>query len=358
MQKAVDHIRKSGIKTKRIAAEFGFLPYDAAQRLRAAFPDADWVDALYVLERQRVKKSPEELQMLKHASEAVIDSMQAVIAKTPPGTTKADIVEALRREETNRGLTFEYCLITVGTSHNRAPSEQKWEQGEILSLDSGGNYHGYIGDLCRMAIQRRAGCRTRGSARRDREHPARRLQADPRRRAWARRFMPPPTPLVQKSKHHNHLEFLAHGMGLVSHEGAAARRARAGALSGRHTRDEPLEAGMVVSVETTLLHPARLHQARGHRGRDRRRPRDLRRRPARLEQGGHGLRPRVPAQAGRPSARRSAREQCNYDCCDSPACYDAGMSGDFTASLSRRSPPPSRATAAPPSPGSRTAPAA
>ena len=46
MQKAVDYIRKAGIKTKRIAAEFGFLPYDAANVLRAAFPDADWVDAL------------------------------------------------------------------------------------------------------------------------------------------------------------------------------------------------------------------------------------------------------------------------------------------------------------------------
>ena len=53
----------------------------------------------------------------------------------------------------NRGLTFEYCLITAGTSLNRAPSDQVWGAGDILSLDSGGNYKGYIGDLCRMAIQ-------------------------------------------------------------------------------------------------------------------------------------------------------------------------------------------------------------
>ena len=81
MQKAVDHMRKIGLKPKRIATEFGFLPYDASQVLRAAFPDAEWVDALYVLERQRVKKSAEELKLLKYASEAVIESMQAVIAR-------------------------------------------------------------------------------------------------------------------------------------------------------------------------------------------------------------------------------------------------------------------------------------
>ena len=81
MQKAVEHMRKIGLKPKRIATEFGFLPYDASQVLRAAFPDAEWVDALYVLERQRVKKSAEELKLLKYASEAVIESMQAVIAR-------------------------------------------------------------------------------------------------------------------------------------------------------------------------------------------------------------------------------------------------------------------------------------
>ena len=78
--------------------------------------------------------------------------MMAAIATHGPGSTKAEIAEALRREEVNRGLTFEYCLIAAGTSHNRAPSDQRWEEGDVLSVDSGGNYHGYIGDLARMAI--------------------------------------------------------------------------------------------------------------------------------------------------------------------------------------------------------------
>ena len=78
--------------------------------------------------------------------------MQAVIAKHGPGTTKQELADALKVEEVNRGLTFEYCLIAAGASHNRAPSPQRWEKGDVLSVDSGGNYHGYIGDLARMAI--------------------------------------------------------------------------------------------------------------------------------------------------------------------------------------------------------------
>ena len=74
MQKAVEHIRKDRPQAQAASpTEFGFLPYDASQVLRAAFPDAEWVDALFVLERQRVKKSAEELKSLKCASEAVID---------------------------------------------------------------------------------------------------------------------------------------------------------------------------------------------------------------------------------------------------------------------------------------------
>jgi Xaa-Pro aminopeptidase len=61
---------------------------------------------------------------------------------------------------------------------------------------------------------------------------------------------------VLKSKHHNNMEFLAHGMGLVSHE--APRLTDSGPVP--YPADDagkPLEAGMVVSVETTLKHPTR-----------------------------------------------------------------------------------------------------
>ena len=255
MQKAVDTIRKSGLPTKRIAVEFGFLPYDAALVLRAAFPDADWVDALYVLERQRAKKSPEELVKLRFASEAVIASMQAVIAAHGPGTSKSDIVEALRREETDRGLTFEYCLITCGTSMNRAGSAQVWGEGDIMSLDSGGNYHGYIGDVCRMAIQGEPDAELEDLLG-EIESIQRAAMAPMRAGVLGAEIYAAGEALRTRSKHHNNLDFLAHGMGLVSHE--APRLTDRGPVPyPAADADRPLEAGMVVSVETTLMHPTR-----------------------------------------------------------------------------------------------------
>ena len=86
--------------------------------------------------------------------------------------SKQEIVDALRREETNRGLAFEYCLLTLGSSHNRAVSPQRWQKGEVLSIDSGGNYHGYIGDLCRMAVLGEPDAELRGHSGRDRDGAA------------------------------------------------------------------------------------------------------------------------------------------------------------------------------------------
>ena len=223
--------------------------------LRSAFPDADWVDALYVLERQRAKKSADELAKLKIASEAVLASMQAVIASHGPGSTKADVVEALRREETDRGLTFEYCLIICGTGFNRAPSDQKWEQGDIMSIDSGGNYRGYIGDICRMAIQGAPDAELEDLLA-EIETIQRAAMQPVRAGVLGREIYAAGEPLRAKSKHHNHLDFLAHGMGMVSHE--APRLTDRGPVPyPNEYADEPLEAGMVVSVETTLLHPVR-----------------------------------------------------------------------------------------------------
>jgi Xaa-Pro aminopeptidase len=255
MEKAVDYLRRLAPNAKRLAIETAFIPLDSAAVLRKAFPNAEFVDALFVLERLRARKTPHELEMLKIASDAVIDSMEAVFKNFGPGATKNELTEALRREETQRGLTFDYCLIAAGSSLNRAPSDQRWEKGDVLSIDSGGNYHGYIGDVARMGV---AG-----------EPDAELVDLLAEVEAIEQASMQPiragvlgseiyaaADAVLHKSKLHNHTHFLAHGMGLVSHE--APRLTNSGPVPyDAYDATRPLETGMVVSVETTLQHPRR-----------------------------------------------------------------------------------------------------
>jgi Xaa-Pro aminopeptidase len=255
MQKAIEHIKKSGIRSAGVGAELGFLPVDAGRALQDAFPGSKLTDCLFVLERMRAIKTPEELKKLKLASEAVIDSMKAVIANHAPGATKAQLTEALRREETNRGLTFDYCLITAGTSLNRAPSDQVWGKGDILSLDSGGNYHGYIGDICRMAIHGEPDAELEDMLG-DIEEIQRASFKPIKAGVMGGDVYAAGEARLAQSKYHNNTHFLAHGMGLVSHE--APRLTSSGPVPyDDYDAHRPLETGMVISVETTMQHPKR-----------------------------------------------------------------------------------------------------
>ena len=179
--------------------------------------------------------------------------MLATIGWAREGTTKAEIIERLRREEVGRGLHFDYCLLTLGSSHNRAPSGQAWAAGEVLSIDSGGNLDGYIGDLARMgvlgepdaeledllaeveAVQQAAFAEVRAGA--------------PGRGIGARALE-----VMAEGPNGGVSEFFAHGMGLISHEAPFLMQNR---MYDPVDADRPLEAGMVISVETTMQHPRR-----------------------------------------------------------------------------------------------------
>lgn len=255
IEKAAAYARQLVRKGGALGVELAFIPANSEATLRKMLPDVEIKDALFVLERLRVRKTPEELEKLRLASELVIDSMLAVIKSHGPGATKAELTEALRREETARGLVFDYCLITAGSSHNRAPSDQRWEKGDVLSVDSGGNYHGYIGDLARMGIAGEPDAELEDLLA---EVEATQQAAFKPIRAGVNgvEIYAAAEPVLKKSKLHNHYEFLAHGMGLVSHE--APRLTNAGPVPyDAYDAQRPLEAGMVISVETSLLHPKR-----------------------------------------------------------------------------------------------------
>lgn len=254
-QLAAEHIQRLGLHKARIGLEMAFLPADAFLALRAALPDATLTDALVPLERLRAVKTPDELALLRQASEKVVESMLAVISGHGPGSTKRQMVEALKREETARGMTFEYCLITAGRNHNRAPSDQVWNQGDVLSIDSGGNYKGYIGDVCRMGILGEPDAELVDLLG---EIDAIQMAARQPIKAGARGgdVFPPALALLDRSSNKAYTHFTAHGMGIISHE--APRLTGTGFVPyPGYDEDRPLQAGMVISIETTMLHPTR-----------------------------------------------------------------------------------------------------
>jgi Xaa-Pro aminopeptidase len=256
MQRVVEHIAKLGPGVRRVGIEAAFIPADAEKTLRSGLSNVDVVDAFFPLERLRAVKSPKEIEYLQLASERVVESMNIVYAQAAPGKTKQELAEALRVEEVKRGLAFDYCLIAAGTSLNRAPSEQKLQAGDVLSIDSGGNYHGYIGDLARMGV---VGNKPDGEL--DEllgfvEEVQMASRKPIRAGAQGGSICAVGERMLAASPHKAYTHFMAHGMGLVSHE--APRLMDGGPVPyPGYDIGRPLEAGMVLSIETTKKHPKR-----------------------------------------------------------------------------------------------------
>ena len=251
---AVGHLKKLGNTVRRIGVETAFIPADAYSALHEGLPDVEMVDALFPLERLRARKSAAELDYLRIASERIM--MMVVFASARPGKTKKELADQLRQEEISRDLNFDYCLITAGTSLNRAPSDQVLKPGDVFSLDSGSNYKGYIGDLCRMGILGEPDAELRDLlAAIDEVQQAARKPIKPS--GTGNEIYAVAEKVWQASPHRAAIvDFTAHGMGIVAHE-APRLSDKAPQKYPGYDADRPLEQGMVISIETTMNHPTR-----------------------------------------------------------------------------------------------------
>lgn len=255
IEQAIKHLKSMGVSSGRIGVEPPFLPWDAHDALRDQMPDAELKDATFTLENLRAVKTPAELSLLRKASEGITDAMQSTIAASGEGDTKNEIIERLRQEETKRGLIFDYCLLTLGSSLNRAGSDQKWQQGEVLSIDSGGNLEGYIGDICRMGILGEPDAELidlLGEIEEIQQAAFAQIKAG----AHGAEAVAAGKAALQRQPHKEMTDFFAHGMGLVSHETPFLLTNHPVKYEGRDA-DTPLKAGMVLSIETHMQHPQR-----------------------------------------------------------------------------------------------------
>ncbi|QAB19000.1 aminopeptidase P family protein [Leucobacter muris] len=254
MEFALEAVRERLGTRARLGIESSFLPIDALPVLESR-GSYDLADAEFLLERLRACKNETELELVEQASDRTVDAILDVFGQLEPGMTKRDAVERLRLAEVERGLIFEYCLVSAGSNFNRAASDDRLEEGDVICLDSGGNYRGYIGDLARMGVL--------GAPDAELEEALAEIDAVQQAArevivagALGREVIAAGDARAAQSPFSDKLAYVTHGMGLISHE--APRITASGPVPYPDTdADSPLQPGMVLSVETTLWHERR-----------------------------------------------------------------------------------------------------
>jgi Xaa-Pro aminopeptidase len=244
VEAAIQSIRHLGLTQGTIGVELPFFPADAFLAIRQALPQATFIDATILLDELRARKSPTELAHLRTVYDRTAEGIQAAFAASRPGITTAAVADRVRREMAERGLTFLWSFTCAGPGTLRAPSRERWEPGRVLHIDAGGEDRGYLADICRM------GCMGEPPPL-ARELHAACLDVQGRVRRLVRAGLPCKDVLlegeriIRKHRLAAYGRFVAHGIGMVSHEQPEISP----------TNSRPLKAGMVLSIETDFVHP-------------------------------------------------------------------------------------------------------
>ncbi|WFP17410.1 M24 family metallopeptidase [Citricoccus muralis] len=139
-------LRRDGVTASRIGVEDDFLPVMTRARIQDAFPDAELVDVSQAAMRQRMIKSAEEIEVIKHGARIGDLGGEAIKEAIREGITEYEVAligtEAMtheiaktfpHREVRDTWVWFQSGINTDG-AHNWATT-RKLQRGDILSLN-------------------------------------------------------------------------------------------------------------------------------------------------------------------------------------------------------------------------------
>jgi len=236
----------------RVGIEKPYVSIDAFERLRAGLPEARFESSVILLDELRAIKTPEEIEAMTIGAEKVVEAMSLVFSSLEPGETTRELAERLRVHESQLGLEFHYCLIAAAPDANRAPSAQRLDRAAALSLDSGASYQGFVADIARMGVYGEP-----TQLQKELLAMVRRVQeaarAEVRAGALSAELMEAGRSAVEEMPWPERFNFVAHGMGRKAHEAPRLNQGKP-PYPASHL-DEPLAAGMVLSIETHVIDP-------------------------------------------------------------------------------------------------------
>ncbi|HMZ08711.1 MAG TPA: aminopeptidase P family protein [Anaerolineales bacterium] len=155
-----DHVfRKAaqslGLDGKRIGVEPRELRLMEFRHVQAGAPEAEYPDASDVLTALRLKKDTLEVDAMRKAVKIAQDALEATLPHIKIGMTErelsSELVVQLLRHGSEPEMPFAPIVSAGPNSANphASPTDRKIQAGDLLVVDWGAAYDGYISDLTR-----------------------------------------------------------------------------------------------------------------------------------------------------------------------------------------------------------------
>lgn len=263
-----DTLMDLGLSQARIGAELGvdqrlWLPYAEFRRLEASLPQADFVDASQTLWDLRTIKSEEEIAYIRQADGINHRALTRMFAAVQAGDTEIDVMSRtaayLAEEGASRPPHTQILVVSAAKARAKGHrarmlgplADYTLQAGDTLFVDSGAIYNGYWGEFNRMGVVGQPTRRQLDNHRKIREIVQRSIAESIKPGVTYRQVIETMVKIydelgLDESQYRNYIGppymHLCHGIGLNGSEPPFVRM----------DSQEPLQAGMVMSVEAYL----------------------------------------------------------------------------------------------------------
>ena len=140
---------------KRIGVDPRQLRLMEFRHVKAGAPEADYPDGSDLLAGLRLKKEKAEVEAMRRAVQIAQDALEATIPLIKMGMTEKELSSELVMQLLKHGSEPEmpFAPIVSGgpnsANPHASPTERKLQAGDLLVIDWGATYDGYISDLTR-----------------------------------------------------------------------------------------------------------------------------------------------------------------------------------------------------------------
>ncbi len=140
---------------KRIGVEPRQLRLLEYSYLKKAAPEADYPDGSYVLAGLRLRKEQAEVEAMRKAVQIAQSALEATLPSIKIGMTEkelsSELVAQLLKHGSEPEMPFSPIVSGGPNSANphASPTKRKLQAGDLLVVDWGATYDGYISDLTR-----------------------------------------------------------------------------------------------------------------------------------------------------------------------------------------------------------------
>jgi len=237
----------------RVGYESESVTVDAFERMRRLFPErAELVAVKGLVEKMRVVKDEQEIELIAAAAKIADDAVEALLAGGLAGRSERELALTLEHDMRLRGAegpSFESIVAAGphGALPHATPRDVKVERGQLVVIDWGARFSGYCSDCTRTVAVGEPGPEAREAY--ELVLGAQQVGLDEVRAGGnGKEIDKSVRDIIYGAGHEGHYGHgLGHGVGLEIHE--------APSLSFR--AEDTLQAGTVVTVEPGVYLPGK-----------------------------------------------------------------------------------------------------